>query len=143
MILYKTGNYFFRYKIPFIYKIFNVLIRVVHNCAIYCETKIGHGTIFGYSGIGVVIHKRVEIGKNCTIGSNVTIGGKSKSFGVPKIGNNVYIATGAKILGDVVIGDDVVIGANSVVIDSIPSGCVVVGIPGKIIKRGIKAEDFY
>ena len=143
MFLYKLGNYFHKKKITLITKLCNILIRLIHNSAIYGETDIGEGTIFGYGGIAVVIHKRAKIGKNCIIGSNVTIGGRSKSKDVPIIGSGVYIATGAKVLGGICVGDNSVIGANAVVISDVPSNCVVVGIPAKIIKKNIRASDYY
>ncbi|PKG37529.1 serine O-acetyltransferase [Psychromonas sp. Urea-02u-13] len=142
MRLYKLGNFFYRNNIPLLPKLCNLLIRLIHNCAVYSETRIGAKTIFGYGGIGVVIHKRTVIGTNCTIGTNVTIGGKSGSKNVPVIGNDVFIATGAKILGDLKVGNNCVIGANAVVIKDVPDNCVVAGIPAKIIKSGINVSDF-
>jgi len=143
MILYRAGSYCYKKKIPILPKLFNALIRLIHNCAVFSETDIGENTIFGYGGIGVVIHKRTIIGKNCVIGSNVTIGGKSQSKEVPIIGDNCFIATGAKILGAIKIGDNCVIGANAVVISDMPSNCVIAGIPAKVIKENINPEDFY
>ena len=142
MILYLLGNKFHKWRLPLLPKICDVLIRLIHNCAIYSETQIGEGTIFGYGGIAVVIHKRAVIGKNCIIGSNVTIGGRSRSIDVPVIGDDVYIATGAKILGAISIGDNCVVGANAVVINDVPANCVVAGIPAKIIKTDINTSDF-
>ena len=49
------------------------------------------------------------------------------------IGNHVYISSGAVIMGNVIIEDNVIIGANAVVTKSIPKGCIVGGIPAKII----------
>lgn len=143
MKLYRLGHRIYRSKIPYIFKIFDWLIRLVHNSAVYSETEIGSGTIFAYSGIGVVIHKRCKIGENCVVGSNVTIGGKSNSQGVPVIGNNCFIATGVKILGDIKIGDNSVIGANAVVVTSIPKNSLVTGIPAKVIKTNINPRDYY
>lgn len=142
MLLYRAGNQLYRKKIPIVPKLINGMIRLVHNCAIYSETKIGHGTKFGYGGIGVVIHRRAIIGENCMIGSNVTIGGRSKSANVPIIGDNVYIATGAKVLGDIKVGDNSVIGANAVVIDDVPANSIVAGIPAKVIKSNIDTVNF-
>jgi serine O-acetyltransferase len=142
MKLYRLGNFAYRKSIPVLPIICDLLIRLIHNCAIYSQTKIGAKTIFGYGGIGVVIHKRVVIGRNCNIGSNVTIGGKSGSANVPTIGNDVFIATGAKILGDLKVGDNSVIGANAVVVKDVPANCVVAGIPAKVIKTDIHMSDF-
>jgi len=143
MILYKVGSWFYRKKCSVIPKFFNGLIRRLHNSAVYSETVIGKGTVFGYGGIAVVIHKRTVIGENCVIGTCVTIGGRSKSEGVPMIGNDVYIATGAKVLGSIIVGDNVVIGANAVVIEDVPSNCIVAGVPARIIKSGITARGYF
>lgn len=143
MRLYRLGNALHKKKVPVLPKVMNLLIRLVHNCAVYSETSIGKGTIFGYGGIAVVIHKRSVIGNDCVIGSGVTIGGKSNSAEVPVIGNNCYIATGAKVLGAVKVGNNSVIGANAVVVKDVPDNCVVAGVPAEVIKTGIDPKDFY
>lgn len=143
MFLYQLGNKAYRLGIPLVPRLMDILIRLVHNSAVFSQTQIGENTIFAYGGIGVVIHKRAIIGENCNIGSNVTIGGKSHSENVPVIGDNVFIATGAKILGSVKIGNNSVIGANAVVLEDIPDNCVAVGIPAKVIKYNINPMDYY
>lgn len=105
--------------------------------------QLGKGTKLAYSGIGVVIHTEAKVGKYCIIGQNTTIGGRSKSVSAPIIGDNVYIGAGSRILGDITIGDNVVIGANAVVIESLPSRCVAVGIPAKVIKNNICSPRDY
>lgn len=64
-----------------------------------------------------------------------------KSKGEIKIGNNVWIGDKVTILGGVTIGDNVIIGANSVVTHNVPSNCVAVGNPAKIIKRLCQNQD--
>ena len=132
--IYLISHMLYKYKIPMIPKIIMYLNRILWGAYIPASAKIGKNCKFGYGGSAVVIHARAVIGDNCLINPAVTIGGRSKKYKVPVIGNNVYIGGGAKILGDVRIGDEVVIGANAVVIEDVPSGCIVVGIPGKIIK---------
>jgi serine O-acetyltransferase len=132
--LYILSHKLYKNKIPIIPKIIKFIIFIIYNSSIPYQAIIGRGTRFGYGGIGVVIHKRTIIGKNCNIGSNVTIGGKSGLYNVPKIGDNVYISTGAKILGSIVIGNNTIIGANAVVIKNVPNNAVVAGVPAKIIK---------
>ncbi|WP_342634217.1 hypothetical protein [Shewanella frigidimarina] len=39
----------------------------------------------------------------------------------------IYIGAGARIQGNITIGDNVIIGANSVVVNDIPSNCVISG----------------
>jgi serine O-acetyltransferase len=144
--LYRISNFFYRKNIPVlsicISKVIYVLQYFLCNSSVPASVKIGKGTKFGYGGIGVVIHARAIIGKNCILGQNITIGGKSKHYEVPKIGDNVFIAPGSRILGPIIIGNDVIIGANAVVIKDVPSNTVVAGVPAKIIKTGIKKEDY-
>jgi acetyltransferase-like isoleucine patch superfamily enzyme len=51
------------------------------------------------------------------------------------LGENVWLGTGAKVLDGVSLGDDVVVGANAVVTDDIPSGCVAVGVPARVVRQ--------
>jgi len=51
------------------------------------------------------------------------------------IGNSVWIAHGATVMSGVTIGDGVVIGAYSVVTKDVPPFCLVVGNPGRVVKK--------
>jgi serine O-acetyltransferase len=138
----KLANKLYLKKVPFLPKIIFYLQFLLFNSSVPYKCKFGKNVRFAYGGIGVVIHERVVIGNNCIIGQGITIGGKSKVYEVPIIGDNVYIAAGVRIIGNVKIGNNIIIGANSVVVKDIPDGCIVAGVPGKIIKRGIKMEDY-
>ena len=141
MRLYRIGNFCVRRRIPILPLICDFLIRIIHNSAVYSCTSIGEGTVFGYGGIALVIHKNSKIGKFCMIGPHVTIGGRSKSESVPIIGNGVYLATGAKVLGSISIGDNAFVGANAVVIADVAPNTVVAGVPAKVIRVGVIAKD--
>ncbi len=70
------------------------------------------------------------------VGNNVTIGHNAIIHGC-KIGNNCLIGMGAIILKDVKIGDWCIIGAGSVITEhsKIPNESIILGVPGKIIKK--------
>ena len=139
---YRFSNWLYRHKIPFFPKLLWRVMYLLFNSSVPASCIIGRGTSFAYGGIGVVIHGRAIIGKNCMIGQNVTIGGKSGWYEVPIIGDNVEICAGAKILGPVRVGSNVIIGANAVIVKDVPDNCVVAGIPAKIIKENISLEDY-
>lgn len=58
------------------------------------------------------------------------------------IGQNCFIAINAIVLPGVTIGDQVIVGAGSVVTKDIPSNSVVGGNPARIIRSGIKMNNF-
>lgn len=132
--IYYIANVMYKLKIPLLPKILKLICFLTYNSSIPYQCKIGKGSRFGYGGIGVVIHKRSIIGKNCIIGTNITIGGKTPHLEVPIIGDDVYIATGAKVLGPITIGNNVTIGANAVVITNVPDNAIVAGVPAKILR---------
>ena len=88
-------------------------------------------------GMGVVIGETAEVGADVTLYHGVTLGGTSLAKGKrhPTLEDRVVVGAGAKILGAITIGADSRIGANAVVVKSVPSNSVVVGVPGQIVKR--------
>lgn len=142
MYLYRIEHFLYVHHFPLIPFLIKGLIYLFFDAYIPYEVEIGSRSKFGYGGLGIVLHPRVKIGKDVIISQQVTIGGRSKIYEVPLIGDNVFIGTGAKILGNVIVGNNVVIGANAVVVKSIPSNCVVAGVPAKIVKDNINIKDY-
>ena len=81
-----------------------------------------------------VLH--VSEGNSVEIGDDVTIGHSAIVHGC-KIGNNCLIGMGAVILSGAVISDNCIVGAGSVVTENyeVPSGSVVLGVPGKVKRK--------
>lgn len=63
------------------------------------------------------------------------------SKGPISIGNNVWIGDKACVFGGVSIGDGAIIGANAVVTHSIPSYCIAVGNPARVISRIMEVDS--
>ena len=106
----------------------------LHNSYIPTEVEIGEGTVLGYAGMGIVVHRDAKIGRYCLIAQQVTLGGRSGQPGAPVIGDFVRIGAGARILGNVKVGDFATIGANAVVLTDVAPGAVVVGIPAREVR---------
>lgn len=86
-------------------------------------------------GAGVVIGETAEIGNDVTLYHGVTLGGINWHPGKrhPTLGDHVVVGAGAKILGPITVGHHARIAANSVVVDPVPEGATVVGIPGRVV----------
>lgn len=104
---------------------------------IHPGAQIGKGFFIDH-GHGVIIGETTVIGDNVTLYQGVTLGGTGKEHGKrhPTIGNNVMVSAGAKVLGSFTIGDNSKIGAGSVVLEEVPPNSTVVGVPGRVVKRG-------
>lgn len=140
--LYRVGRWCYQRRIPIIPKLTYYSIFLIYNSAVPMSAEIGEGTLFGYGGIGVVLHPRCRVGKHVSIGAQVTIGGRSRLWEVPTVEDHCCIGAGAKILGPIRIGEGSVIGANAVVIHDVPPYSVVAGVPARIIRKNIETEDY-
>ena len=122
--------FYFRHR--YLSHLLGLLCRRLPSLTINAE-KCGPG-LFIHHGFGTGISAK-SIGKNCTVAQLVTVGYVNNSLDRPTIGDHVKIAVGARILRAVTLGDNSTVGANSVVIEDIPSGATVLGVPAEIIFR--------
>jgi acetyltransferase-like isoleucine patch superfamily enzyme len=122
-----------------------------------CRGKIKIGNNCDLNGTCFVAYDELEVGDYCQFASSSLIsdtdfhpldpkirlvqmeGGVYPYESVSKkkitIGNNVWIGWGVIILKGVTIGDNSVIGAGSVVTSNIPSNCLAVGNPAKVVRN--------
>lgn len=133
---HRIAHWLWSIRLRLLARWFSQVMRWLTGIEIHPGAVIG-GRLFIDHGMGVVIGETSEIGECVTIYHGVTLGGTSLSKGKrhPTIGNHVVIGAGAKILGAITIGDNSRIGANAVVVRSVPTNSVVVGVPGQIVQR--------
>ena len=88
---------------------------------------------------GSVLH--TDPGYPLKVGKNVTIGHLAMLHGC-SIGDNSLIGIGAVILNNVKIGNNCIIGAKALITENkeIPDSSLVVGSPGKIIRKVTEEE---
>ncbi len=115
---------------------FAELTRILTGVDIHPGAILGSGLFIDHA-TGVVIGETAEVGDDVMMYHGVTLGGSGSDTGKrhPTVGDRVTIGAGAKILGAIKIGDDSRIGANAVVVKSVPSSAVVIGVPGQVISR--------
>lgn len=117
---------------------------------------IGTGEVF--IGENVVIEQNVHItsmnsklviGNDSTLAPNVFISNVEHDYSDTSksvmdqghvlkdtvIGDGCFIGYGAAIVAGTVLGKHCVVGANAVVRGVFPDNCVIVGVPGRIVKR--------
>jgi serine O-acetyltransferase len=81
----------------------------------------------------VVIDGLSEIEAGVVIFPFVTIGLRAGDIRGPKVGEQVSIGTGAKLIGPITVGARARVGAGAVVVDDVPPGVTVVGVPARAV----------
>lgn len=112
-------------------------------------SAIGMGCTISAAGL-------IEIGENVLFARNVYISDHGHAFSdisIPikdqgitsplpiKIGSNSWLGQNSVVLPGVTIGEHCIVGANSVVRSDIPSFCVAVGAPARIVKKYEQATN--
>ncbi|MBI4847824.1 MAG: cysteine--tRNA ligase [Nitrospirae bacterium] len=138
IFLYRVNHRLWKLGVPVLPRFLSQLARFLTGIEIHPAAKIKKGFFIDH-GMGVVIGETAEIGENVLLYQGVTLGGTGKEKGKrhPTLGNNIVVGAGTKILGAITIGDNVKIGANSVVLHSVPDNSIVVGVPGRVIKKKV------
>lgn len=135
-IAHMFSHFLYKKKLFFLARLISQLARFFTGIEIHPGATLGAGILIDH-GMGVVIGETAQIGNRVTIYHGTTLGGTGKDKGIkrhPTVGDNVVIGAGAKVLGNINIGSNSKIGSNSVVLNDVPEGATVVGIPGKVVK---------
>lgn len=106
---------------------------IMMGAVVNIGAEIGEGTMVD---MNAVVGARGTLGKRVHLGAGAVVAGvlepPSKSPCI--IEDDVLIGANAVILEGVKIGKGSVVAAGSVVVDDVPAGVVVAGVPAKIIK---------
>jgi len=135
LLFHRLNHWLWRRRLRWLARFSGNVARWLTGIEIHPGAHIGR-RFFVDHGTGVVVGETAEIGDDVTLYQGVTLGGRTSSKGKrhPTLGNNVVVGAGAKILGPFTVGDNARIGSNAVVIEEVPSGATVVGVPGRIVR---------
>ncbi len=83
--------------------------------------------------LGRHVHLNVNsvVSHDCVVGDYATLSPGVLINGSVELGRGVFLGTGAIVTPGISIGDWAVIGAGAVVVDDVPPGVVVKGVPGR------------
>lgn len=103
--------------------------------------------VYANFGLTCVDDTHIYIGNHTMLGPNVTIATanhpllpelreKAYQYNLPvHIGKNCWFGAGVIVVAGVTIGDNTVIGAGSIVTKDIPSNCLAVGNPCRVLRE--------
>ena len=117
--------------------------RFLTGIEIHPGARIGRRFFIDH-GSGVVIGETAEIGDDVLMYQGAVLGGTSSEHVKrhPTVGNGVVIGANAVLLGNITIGDEAKVGSGSVVVQPVPAGATIVGVPGRIVRiNGRQLEE--
>lgn len=113
------------------------------------EIEINENTSIGQNFHITYKDEKVVIGRDTTISGNVFVTNIDHDYqeigehilkqkhiiSTTRIGETCFIGFGAAIQAGTILGKQCVVGANAVARGTFPDYCVIVGAPGKVVKR--------
>lgn len=103
---------------------------------IHPAAVIGSGVMMDHA-TGIVIGETSMVEDDVLFWHGVTLGGKGTTGGDrhPKIRKGAWLGAGSTVLGPVEVGADARVAAGSVVVDNVPAGATVAGVPAKVLTK--------
>ncbi len=119
--------------------------KAIHSSSIIDDfSKVGIGTAIFQ---GAIIQRDTLIGRHCIINTNasvdheciiddyVHISPSATLCGNVSVGEGTHIGAGATVIPNIKIGKWSIIGAGAVITRNVPDYSLIVGVPGRIIKK--------
>lgn len=123
------------------------LIFAVHSSAVVSRTvSIGNGTVIMPNatinidteiGENVIINTSASIDHDCVIEDHCHIAPGVRLAGGVRVGRGSFLGIGTVATPGVIIGENVTAGAGSVIIENVPDGVTVAGVPARVIRENI------
>ncbi len=130
--IYRIAHWLHTRGFTFVARLCSQIGRFLTGVEIHPGARIGRRFFIDH-GMGVVIGETAEIGNDVMLYHGVTLGGDSlePTKRHPTLEDEVTIGANATLLGPITIGHNSSVGSGSVVLESVPANCTVVGIPAE------------
>jgi len=86
-------------------------------------------------GVNVIVNSGAIVEHDCTIGNHVHIATGAKLASTVRVGDGAHIGAGATVRQGLTIGAGALVGAGAAVVNDVPPGLIVVGVPARSLRE--------
>lgn len=143
LVFHRLARWAWTHGSPLAGRFLSHMGKLLTGIEIHPGAQIGR-RLFIDHGTGVVIGETAIVGDDVTLYQGVTLGGTSLHKGKrhPTLEDGVIVGAGAQVLGPITVGEGSRIGANAVVVNDVPRGVTMVGIPARAVQQRAKEQEF-
>jgi serine O-acetyltransferase len=144
MLVYRMGKWSEKQIVPLRYPLLAIhwvlarCMAALYGIHIKRSARIAPGLYIGHCG-GICVGDCV-IGPNSNISPRVVIDGDNRGAAI--IGKSVWIGAHVTIIGPIHIGDGATIGAGVTVVSDIPTRCLIMGNPARVVSADYDNSSF-
>jgi serine O-acetyltransferase len=133
--LHRPAHALWQHGHPFLARVLSHMARFLTGIEIHPGARIGRRFFIDH-GSGVVIGETAQVGDDVLMYQGAVLGGTSaeRTKRHPSVDDGVVVGANAVLLGNITIGARSKVGSGSVVVESVPVGATVVGIPGRVVR---------
>jgi serine O-acetyltransferase len=132
--LHRVAHFLWEQEFTLTGRLLSHLSRFLTGVEIHPGADIGRRFFIDH-GSGVVIGETANIGDDVMMYHGVTLGGDTMKPEKrhPTLDDDVTVGANATVLGPITIGHGSNVGSGSVVLESVPPNCTVVGVPAELV----------